>query len=488
MADAPSISAPYENTNGLGKGQSDPHETSKRRRLVPPTPEPPPVAQRAGKLIAHTHQGFKSTEFSTIRQMTGAAECFLNLGFFDDVLPLWEQILEKVRLNATSELRVPPGFLAYLCAATAAPASSRRRMLIPNACDDCFRQTLAAKYPTPFHEIQLFLDLMAINKQPSDFWIPLYGLQALACGWVLPEQDVVQIRCHLKQVMDESCEHQDGSFEDNRIRSCLLWCHHQLCNLDRGSQNDRFLENISCCPDVHEAIWISSVHLYCFLWEKLQMESEELAWLCTRELMGLSVEKVLQLLCSLIIEMIPVNFFELSRRATPNWREGLTSEVLNGTDRLINLDFDQFVSRLVDKATSPKPFRCCPVRTESKEFIRHQVGDVIRRCYPAVASDMEPEQVMPWAVVFSTPPSGATFDPPLAPSITSSDQTFAAFRKLRDRIKDQGNLPSVFRAPSMDAANQLSETMSRLSLSPMLCQPSENSIHIWEQGIMELRL
>jgi hypothetical protein len=419
-----------------------------------------------------------------MRQMTGAAECFFSLGFYDEALPLWEEILKKVRLNVASELRVPPGVLTYLCAAAAAPASSRRRMLIPNTCDRCFRQTLAAKYPALFHEIQLLLDLMAANKQPFDLLIPLYGLQALACGWMLPEQDVIQIRGHLTQVMDDSCERQDGSFENNRIRSFLLWCHRQLCNLDRGSQNDHAFENISCCPNDYESIWISSVYLYCFLWERLQIEPEELAWLYTRELMGLSTEKVLQLLCSLIIDTIPVDFFELRRRATANWRERLTSEVLDGTSILMNLPSDQFVSKFIGKATRPEPLRCCSLRAESKELIRHQVEDLIRRCYPTVVSDMEPEQVMPWAVKFSSPPCGAQiFDPPLAPSITSSDQSFAAFRKLRDRIKDQGGHTSISNASNMDFASDLSETMSKLSLSTTQYQPSENPIDIWEHGI-----
>src|SRR5262249_13035687 len=162
-----------------------------------------------GNLTANTPP--KSIEFSTVHQMTGAAECFFNLGFYDDALPLWDQILKKVRLNGATELSVPPGILAYLCAAAAAPASSRRRMLIPRTCDRCFRQTLAAKHPTLFHEVQLYLDLMAADKPAFDLLIPLYGLQALACGWVLPEQHVLQIRsCCLMRRMDAPNGRQDG--------------------------------------------------------------------------------------------------------------------------------------------------------------------------------------------------------------------------------------------------------------------------------------
>src|SRR5262249_10929438 len=149
--------------------------------------------------------------------------------------------------------------------------------------------------------------------------------------------------------------------------------------------------------------------------------------------MRLSAEKVLQLLCSLIMDMIPDDFFELRRRDTANWRERLTSEELNGTASLINLPFYQFGEKFMCKAQSPEPFRCCWVGAESKELIRYQVKDMIRRCYPTVVSDMELEQVMPWAVEFSNPPSGAQiFDPPLAKSMTSSDQSYAAIRNLRD--------------------------------------------------------
>lgn len=398
--------------------------------------------------------------------LSKAADYLFNIGFFDDAFPIWEHILQAVSKFPSTP--IPHTVMAYLCAIGTANTEfgTQRQSILPGACDGCSHEKLAARYPVLSREIQRYRAAIQAFAYPMGEYKFLYSLRTLACGWRLPEAEMVKALEHLESVLAKPCCRQDHPAGIDGIRSCLKWCHHKLSIIGQNPADDANISGIHFNTNRIQAIWISSVDIYCLLWDQWQKDPTEHGWIIKHELMGLSAANLLRVLSSLIVDAIPPDvFISIQAEETSAGRHILIDAACERAQWLLNLAEDKLYDEFKRKVLCPGPFKCWSTRDEDidkRRRLRRYVSDVLARHFPEV-STLKQEKSYSWeCTCHISQPDVMDVDP--TPSSRSAGQSTISMQNLCERIQSRTSSSFGCSTPRMDLDSQILEPWSPTSL------------------------
>jgi hypothetical protein len=397
--------------------------------------------------------------------MSKAADYLFNIGFFDDAFPIWEHILQGV--SNFSPTTIPHTVMAYLRATGTATAElgTQQQSFLPGACDSCSHEKLAARYPILSREIQRYRAAIQAFGYPMQEYTFLYSLRTLACGWRLPEAEMVKALEHLESILANPCRRQDRPAGIDGIRSCLEWCHHRLSIIGQNPADDNNISGIHFNTNRVQAIWISSVDIYCLLWDQWQRDPIEHGWIIKHELMGLSAANLLRVLSSLIVDAIPPDvFISIQAEEASAGRHILIDTACERAQWLLNLAQDRLYYEFKRKVLCPGPFKCWSTRKEDVEKrrrLRRYVSNVLVRHFPKI-STLKQEESYSWECTCNTSQPDVRDEDP-TPSSRSAGQSTVSMQNLCERIQSRTSSPFVCSTPRMDLDSQISEPWSNMS-------------------------
>jgi len=423
---------------------------------------PTPISDENESTTSHSSESEFDARPRPESDIAIVTDYLFNAGLFHNAFLKWEHALQEV--NNSLQTLIPHTLFAYLGTVPVSETESEtQQSLLPGACGECSHEKLTDYYPVLSREIQKYREMIQLFHYPILQQHFLYSLRTLVCGWRLPERQITSTLEHLYTILKAPSSSQSSSTRTDVIRNCLRWCHQILSTAARSTLEDEEMTGILLNTNRSQAIWISSVDIFCLLWDEWQDNPIENAWMIKYELMGLSAANLLRVLTSLMIDAIPHDIFaHIQQQDSSVGRLILRHTASERAQWLLESNGDRLYQHFKRQVLCPGPFKCWSTRdadVEKRRRLQRYIGKVLLRRFPKMG-DLKEEESYLWECTCYIPQQDQIDQDP-TPSARSVGESTAEMLNECKRIRTRKSSPITCSTPRMDLGSQGSDPWNK---------------------------